>query len=119
MIASQPTGRLTGMGTLFVSGPIYEQRTSAGEMQYVLPLVQRDGAGVMTVVGIWLGAAADSFMHLHRAVVKPGRALDITFNRLFVHGNEIHGVVETCVLAPDRWPARGDGQVSNALERTD
>jgi len=100
------SGRLMAMGTLFLSGPVYEQLTSTGASQYVLPMVQRDGAGVMTVVGIWLGAEADCFMRAHRLQLKAGKALDVTFERLFVHRNELHGIVSTCVLAPDRWPAR-------------
>ena len=104
---STPSGRLMAMGTLFMAGSIYTQRTSGGDMQYVLPMVQRDGAGVMAVIAIWLGAAAQSFMHLHRGDLKPGKALDVTFKRIFVHGNELHGIVDACVLAPDRWPARG------------
>lgn len=103
------TGRLMAMGTLFVSGPIYEQRTSAGELQYVLPLVQRDGAGVMSVTAIWLGPAADNFMNLHRGHCKPGQPLSITFDRLFCHRNELHGIVGTCTLAPGRWEGRGAG----------
>lgn len=106
MIGNCRSGRLTAMGTLFLSAPVYQQMTSAGAQQYVLPMVQRDGMGVMSVVGIWLGAAADSFMHLHRAALKPGKALDVTFERVFVHRNELHGIVSTCVMAPDRWPAR-------------
>ena len=106
MIGQHRSGRLTAMGTLFLSAPVYQQMTSGGSQQYVLPMVQRDGVGVMSVVGIWLGAAADSFMTLHRGDLKPGKALDITFERLFAHRNEIHGVILSCVLAPDRWPAR-------------
>jgi len=106
MIGEHRSGRLTAMGTLFLSAPVYQQMTSAGAQQYVLPMVQRDGMGVMSVVGIWLGPAADSFMHLHRSELKPGKALDVTFERVFVHRNELHGIVLSCVLAPDRWPAR-------------
>ena len=106
MIDRHCTGRLQAMGTLFLCAPVYQQRTSAGDMQYVLPMVQRDGAGISSVVGIWLGADADSFMHMHRPMLRAGRALDITFTRIFVHRNELHGIVSTCVLAPDRWPAR-------------
>lgn len=106
MSANPTTGRLMAMGTLFVAGPVYQQRTSGDELQYVLPMVQRDGAGVMSVTAIWLGAAADSFMRLHRPACKPGKALDVTFSRLFCHKNELHGIVQTCSLAPDRWPER-------------
>ena len=100
------SGRLMAMGTLFMSGPVYCQLTSTGAHQYVLPMLQRDGVGVTKVVGIWLGAEADSFMRLHRPQLKAGRALDLTFERVFSLNNDLHGIVSTCVLAPDRWPAR-------------
>jgi hypothetical protein len=106
MIGEHRSGRLTAMGTLFLSAPVYQQMTSGGSQQYVLPMVQRDGMGVMSVVGIWLGPAADSFMSMHRGALKPGKALDVTFERVFVHRNELHGIILSCVLAPDRWPAR-------------
>lgn len=99
-------GRLMAMGTLFVSGPIYQQRTSAGDLQYVLPLVQRDGVGVMSVTAIWIGPAADSWMRAHRAHCKPGQPLAITFERIFCHRNELCGVISTCTLAPGRWEGR-------------
>lgn len=114
MIGQCRSGRLTAMGTLFLSAPVYQQMTTAGAQQYVMPMVQRDGMGVMSVVGIWLGAAADSFMHLHRATLKPGKALDVTFERVFVHRNELHGIVSTCVIAPDRWPARAPAAEATA-----
>jgi hypothetical protein len=100
------SGRLMAMGTLFLSGPVYCQLTSTGSHQYVLPMLQRDGVGVTKVVGIWLGAEADSFMRVHRPQLKAGRALDLTFERVFSLNNDLHGIVSTCVLAPDRWPAR-------------
>lgn len=106
MIGQHRSGRLTAMGTLFLSAQVYQQMTSGGSQQYVLPMVQRDGMGVMSVVGIWLGPAADSFMAQYRGELKPGKALDITFDRVFVHRNELHGIILSCVLAPDRWPAR-------------
>lgn len=106
------SGRLMAMGTLFVAGTLYTQRTSIGKLQYVLPMVQRDGQGVMGVTGIWSGPAADSFVHMHRAHIKPGKALDVTFTRLFVHSNELHGILSTAVLAPDRWPARVDNHAA-------
>lgn len=106
MIGQCRSGRLMAMGTLFLSGPVYCQITSAGRQQYVLPLLQRDNVGVTKVVGIWLGAEADSFMREHRPQLKAGRALDLTFEKVFSLNNEIHGIVSTCVLAPDRWPAR-------------
>jgi len=107
------SGRLMAMGTLFVSGPVYQQRTSAGDLQYVLPLVQRDGAGVMSVTAIWLGPAADSFMSLHRGHCKPGQPLTITFDRIFCHRNELHGIVGTCALAPGRWEGRNTNHHNN------
>ena len=115
MIGEHRSGRLTAMGTLFLSAPVYQQMTSGGTQQYVLPMVQRDGAGVMSVVGIWLGTAADSFMSMHRAELKPGKALDITFERVFVHRNELHGIILSCVLAPDRWPARAQPREASTV----
>ena len=106
MIGQHRSGRLTAMGTLFLSARVYQQMTSGGSQQYLLPLVQRDGMGMMSVVGIWLGPAADSFMSMHRGALKPGKALDVTFERVFVHRNELHGIILSCVLAPDRWPVR-------------
>lgn len=103
---STPSGRLMAMGTLFMAGSIYTQRTSGGDMQYVLPMVQRDGAGVMSVTAIWLGAAAESFMRMHRGRCKPGQPLAVTFERLFCHRNELHGIVATASLAPGRWEGR-------------
>ncbi len=100
------SGRLMAMGTLFLSGPVYCQLTSSGAHQYVLPMLQRDSVGVTKVVGIWLGAEADAFMREHRPQLKAGRALDLTFEKVFSLNNELHGIVSTCVLAPDRWPAR-------------
>jgi len=104
---TSPTGRLMAMGTLFMAGSIYTQRTSGGDMQYVLPMVQRDGAGVMSVTAIWLGPAAESFMRMHRGHCKPGQPLAMTFERLFCHRNELHGIVATASLAPGRWEGRG------------
>lgn len=106
--AAHVSGRLMAMGTLFVAGTLYVQRTSSGTLQYVLPMVQRDGHGVMSVTAIWAGPAAESFVHQHRAHIKPGKALEVTFERLFVHCNALHGILSTAVLAPDRWPARAD-----------
>jgi hypothetical protein len=106
MIGQHRSGRLMAMGTLFLSGPVYSQLTSTGDHQYVLPMLQRDGLGVTKVVGIWIGAEADSFMRQHRPQLKAGRALDLTFDKVFPLHNELHGNVSTCVLAPDRWPAR-------------
>jgi len=99
-------GRLMAMGTLFMAGSIYTQRTSGGDMQYVMPMVQRDGAGVMSVTAIWLGTSAESFMRLHRSDCKPGQPLAVTFERLFCHRNELHGIVSTASLAPGRWEGR-------------
>lgn len=106
MIGQCRSGRLMAMGTLFLSGPVYCQLTSTGAHQYVLPMLQRDSVGVTKVVGIWLGAEADAFMREHRPQLKAGRALDLTFERVFSLNNELHGIVSTCVLAADRWPAR-------------
>lgn len=116
--AAHVSGRLMAMGTLFLSGSLYVQRTSSGTLQYVLPMVQRDGQGVMGVTAIWAGPAADSFVHQHRAHIKPGKALDVTFERLFVHSNELHGILSTAVLAPDRWPARADHAAGAAATTT-
>lgn len=111
-----PSGRLMAMGTLFMAGSIYTQRTSGGDMQYVLPMVQRDGAGVMSVTAIWLGAAAESFMRMHRGRCKPGQPLAVTFERLFCHRNELHGIVATASLAPGRWEGRSTSITHNSEE---
>ena len=99
-------GQLTATGTLFLRGAPYPERTGDGRIQYVLPLIERRGQGVQTMVGLWIGPAADSFMHQHAAALKPGQPLSLTFERLFVHANEIWGSVYAASLAPGRWESR-------------
>ena len=62
--ARLPTGTLMAHGILFLRSGVYRQLDAAGDTQYILPMVQRDGRGVMLVSGIWSGAAADSFYRL-------------------------------------------------------
>lgn len=96
-------GQLIAQGTLFLRGAVYRALTSAGETQYTLPLLERRGAGVQHVTALWTGAVASSFMAAHGDALKPGKALEITFERIFAHNNEIHGVIYSATLAPDRW----------------
>jgi len=103
-------------GILFLRSGVYRQLDAAGDTQYILPMVQRDGRGVMLVSGIWSGAAADSFYRLcgpmGRNLLKAGCALDVCLRRVFPFHGELHGHVDTVSLAPTRWeapaPAAGD-----------
>lgn len=103
-VAHTPTGTLMALGVLFMQSTPYSSWDAAKQrQQYILPLVQRDGRGHMTVVALWSGPEAESFMRLHRGVLKPGRALTVSFRRIFAHNNQIHGLVQCASLAPDRW----------------
>jgi len=104
LVSHRPTGTLMAMGVLFMQSVPYSSWDATRQrQQYILPLVQRDGRGHMTVVALWAGPEAESFMRLHRATLKPGRALSVTFRRIFAHNNQIHGLVQCASLAPDRW----------------
>lgn len=109
-------GQLTATGTLFLRGAAYQQRTSDGRTQYVLPLLERRGQGVQTMVGIWTGPAADNFMHMHGQALKPGQPLTLTFERLFVHSGELWGAVYAASLAPGRWEGRTSEAGASANE---
>lgn len=103
---SSTSGRLMAMGTLFVSGPVYQQRTSDGDLQYLMPMVQRVGMGVREVIAIWIGPAAETFMRQHRSQCRPGQPLNITSDDVFCHSNKLHLHITTCTLAPGRWEGR-------------
>jgi hypothetical protein len=111
-------GELTGQGTLFMRGSIYEQRTSSGELQLVFPLLERRGSGVQQLTAIWKGADAEIFYRQHGSAIKAGKALAFTFSRLFCHSNELHAIVYTCCLAPDRWQAERDAHQPNPTTQT-
>jgi hypothetical protein len=96
-------GHLTARGTLFMRAGIYTQRTSAGEQQLLLQLLERRGAGVQRVTATWCGPEADEFMRLHGPHLKPGAALHCEFSRLYSHNNELHGVIHSVHLATPRW----------------
>lgn len=98
-------GELTASGTLFMRGSVYPQRTSTGEVQYLFPLIERRGLGVQNVTGVWSGVEAETFVNSLGATLKAGAPLSITFRRLFVHNNELHGVIYSASLAPGRWEA--------------
>lgn len=103
-VAQIPSGTLMAMGVLFMTSTPYSSWDPAkNRHQYILPLVQRDGRGHMSVVALWAGPDAESFMRLHTGLLKPGRALTVTFRRIFAHNNQIHGLVQCASLAPDRW----------------
>lgn len=106
-------GELTASGTLFMRGSIYQRRTSAGELQLVFPLLERRGNGVQQLTGIWSGIEAETFYRQHGSAIKAGKALAFTFSRLFCHSNELHAIVYTCSLAPDRWQAEREGHQTN------
>lgn len=116
------TGTLMAMGVLFLQSVPYSSWDAARQRhQYILPLVQRDGRGHMTVVALWAGSEAESFMRLHRATLKAGRALSVTFRRIFAHNNQIHGLVQCASLAPDRWEQQhaqreAEGQAPSTTE---
>jgi hypothetical protein len=97
------TGHLTARGTLFMRASIYEQRTSAGDLQLLLPLLERRGAGVQCITATWCGPEASEFMRLHGPHVKPGTALHCEFSRLYSHNNELCAVVHSAHLATPRW----------------
>lgn len=98
-------GELSAQGTLFMRASIYQQRTSAGDLQLVFPLLERRGSGVQQLTAIWKGPDAEIFYRQHGTAIKAGKALSFTFSRLFCHSNELHAIVYTCSLAPDRWQA--------------
>ena len=99
-------GELTASGTLFMRSGVYQQRTSAGEVQYLFPMLERRaalGMSVQNVTGVWSGVDAETFVNSMGATLKAGTALAITFRRLFCHNNELHGVIYAASLAPGRW----------------
>ena len=113
------SGELTAQGTLFMRASIYEQRTSSGELQLVFPLLERRGSGVQHVTAIWKGVDAQTFYRAHGSTIKAGKALSFTFSRLFCHNNELHAIVYTCSLAPDRWEtAHGDASHASTTSTT-
>ncbi len=101
--AEAHAGELTAQGTLFMRSTIYPQRTSTGAVQYMLPLLERRGAGVLRLTATWVGPAADEFYKTHGLNIKAGTALDCTFSRIYCHNNELHAVVKTCHPAAARW----------------
>jgi hypothetical protein len=113
-VAQIPSGTLAAMGVLFMTSTPYSSWDPAkSRQQYILPLVQRDGRGHMTVVALWAGPDAESFMRLHTGLLKPGRALTVTFRRIFALNNQIHGLVQCASLAPDRWERQQPAESAN------
>ena len=98
-------GRVMCTATLFLRAGVYDA-SSDGEHQYILKLLQRNGVASTLWTLIWMGDEADAFMRLHRSECKAGKALALTFYDPVPHRNEQYGFVQTCALAPDRWPAR-------------
>ncbi len=99
-------GRLVTSGIVFLRGTVYHARTSAGEEQYIFPVVERLATGVKTYTLIWTGPEAATFVKQHGAVLKPGKAIDVCLHSLFHLNNEPHYVIYTATLAPDRWETR-------------
>lgn len=104
------TGELTGAGVLFMRTGIYQQRTSADEVQLIFPLLERRGRGVQQVTATWTGREAEEFARAQQSHIKAGTAISFTFSRFFCHSNELHAVVETACLSPDRWQANPAAQ---------
>lgn len=98
-------GELRAHGILFLRARPYLARTSGGEQQVILPLLERRATGTTNLTAVWTGPAADSFVTQHGDALKAGTALEITLTRLRVHDNELHGVIYTATLAPARWAA--------------
>lgn len=103
-------GHLTATATLFMRGAIYPQRTSAGEVQLLFPLLERRDMGTQKIIALWTGPQADAFFKTHGATIKAGHALQFEFERLFCLNNELHGVVATAALAPARWADKPAGE---------
>ncbi len=98
-------GELTASGVLFLRSPPYTAKLPTGRPQYLLPLLERRGLGVQHVTAIWQGDEAEAFMAAHGDTLRAGRPLSLSFSRLSCHNNELHGVVHSCALAPQRWAA--------------
>lgn len=98
-------GELRAHGILFLRARPYFARTSGGEQQVILRLLERRATGTTNLTAVWTGPAADSFVAQHGDTLKPGCALELTLTRMRVHDNELHGVIYAASHAPARWEA--------------
>lgn len=111
-------GELRAHGILFLRARPYFARTSGGEQQVILRLLERRATGTTNLTAVWTGPAADSFVAQHGDTLKPGCALELTLTRMRVHDNELHGVIYAASLAPARWEAHAandSAHVANAV----
>ena len=76
----------------------------------LLPLCERDGPIVRHITAVWMGQAACDWLAQHTGRLHAGTALALQLSNLRAHGGEIHAHVQTCALAPARWPSRRAGQ---------
>jgi hypothetical protein len=112
-------GELTAQGVLFLRAAPYFSRTSAGAEQYTMPMLERRGTGVQHITCIWSGAEARSFVQANAGALRAGKALSVTLRKLFCHNNELHAVIYTASLAPDRWEQRPESaDAADAADQT-
>lgn len=107
-------GEVVACAILFLRKPPYTARTSGGELQIILDLMERTKDGDTKWKAVWTGPAAESFLRQHEAALKPGCALNLTLTRLRARDNELHGVIYAAILAPARWPARAANDATPA-----
>ena len=60
-------GELRAHGILFLRARPYFARTSGGEQQVILRLLERRATGTTNLTAVWTGPAADSFVAQHGA----------------------------------------------------
>lgn len=86
------------------------RQAADGAPGVLLPLCERDGPIVRHITAVWMGQAACDWLAQHTGRLHAGTALALQLSHLRAHGGEIHAHVQTCALAPARWPSRRAGQ---------